>query len=244
MRHASRLFALLFTALVASATSGDGGDRRPLRVVSPGSLDAFDAELLATFARVEGRTVESVTGSASTVAAGGADVAVGLYADAVASSDLEATREVLPSRLVAVSRRPNAVANSIESLRGARIGACRGSRALAAIRDSKISGAEVSEYSGPEAALSGLRDGSVAFLLIELPEALLAQHEQPQLVLGVFLGVRRSRVYAVRSQDRALLAGLNAYIQALRKTPSWAAIVTGHYGPGVFEAIARAHLAE
>jgi ABC-type amino acid transport substrate-binding protein len=244
MRHACWLFTLLFAALAAAAASGDGRDRRPLRVASPGPLDAFDAELLTTFAKAQGRTVQPVTGLASSVVAGGADVAVGLFADAVTPSDLEATREVLPSRLVAVSRRPQAIATSIESLRGARIGALRGSRAITAIHDSKISGAEVSEYASLEVALSALRDDRVAFLLLELKEALIAQHEQQQLELGVFLGTRRSCVYAVRSEDRALLAELNAYLQGLRKTPSWAAIVARHYGPGVFETIARAHLAD
>ena len=166
-----------------------------------------------------------------------------MYADAV-TADLATSHEVFPSRLVAVTRRPHARVAAIEALRGSRVGVLRSSRAMAAVHDSKISGAEVSEYAGLQAALSALRDTTVDALLIELPEGLLALHDDALLELGVFLGTRRSYVYAVRSRDRALLAALNAYLQSLRSTPSWTAIVVRHFGPVTFEALSRAHLTD
>ena len=237
------LLALVSIA-AADAASADAGDGRPLRVVASGALDALDAELLATFAKTHGRRLLTVTGGPSAVTAGDADVAAGLFAEDATPPALEATAEVFPSRLVAVSRRPGPPAASIESLRWARIGVLRGSRAPAAVHDAKVSGAEITEYRGLEAAVSALRAGTVAFLLVELPEALLGLRGDARLELGVFLGARRSRVYAVRGQDRDLRAALNGYLQGLRRTPSWAVLVSRHYGPAAFEALARAHLAD
>ena len=241
MRNPALMSALVVVSLAATVS---GNDRGPLRVVAEGPLNAFDAELLATFAKARNRPMQPVTGTAAAVAAGSADVATGLYADAVTTADLATTMEVFPSRLVVVTRRPNARAAAIEALRWSRIGVLRGSRAPAAVHDSKISGAEVSEHPNLLAALSALRAGTVASLVVELPEALLAQHDDAQLELGAFLGTRRSCVYAVRSRDRAFLAGLNAFLQSLRSTPSWTAIVARHYGPAAFEVLARAHLGD
>ena len=124
MRHTIRLALLLasfaFAAVAAFAAgsgSGNAPDRRPLRVAAAGALDPFDADLLATFAWTQGRSLLPVIGAPAVVASGGADVAVGLYADAVASGELAPTQEVLPSRLVALSRRPGARAGAPRGLR-------------------------------------------------------------------------------------------------------------------------------
>lgn len=235
------LMSVLFVVTEVTAVGSSDG---PMRVVAEERLSPFDAEVLATFAKSRSRSLQPVTGSAAAVAGGGADVAAGLYADAVTNPDLAATREVFPSRLVAVTLRPSPRVAAIEALRKTRIGAVRGSRAPEALREAKVNGAEVIEYRSLDAALSALRGGTVASLVVELPEALLAKHDDGQLDLGVFLGTRRSCVYAVRSRDQALLAELNAYLQRLRATPSWMAIIVRHYGQSGLEALSRALLAE
>ena len=124
-------------------------------------------------------------------------------------------------------------ANAIEGLRWQTLGVLRGSRAPAAVRDAKISGAELVERAGVATALADLREGKVAALLLELPEALSARRGDPALQLGVFLGVRQSLVCAARPGDAKLVGQLDHYLQGLRLTPSWAAILTRAFGPGL-----------
>ena len=212
-----------------------------LRVAADGALDPFDAEVLSTFARAQGLELRQRSGSVAAVAKGEAELAVGQYADALATG-LVATHEVFPSRLVAVTRSPASRAVAIEALRWSKVGALRGSRATLAVQESKISGAELTEYGTVAAALSGLRGGEVASLLLELPDALLARKEDPKLELGMFLGGRRSRVYASRPADKALLATLDEYLKSLRATASWPAILSRAFGSGTFEVISSARL--
>jgi hypothetical protein len=126
--------------------------RRSLRVSVEAGLDPLDAEVLSTFARTRSTVLEPVRGGAAALARGEADVLAGAYADAI-GSEIAASGEVFPSRLVAVTRPPVARAVAVESLRWSSVGVLRGSRAEAAIRDSKISGVALTE-SGPRPSRS------------------------------------------------------------------------------------------
>ncbi len=214
----------------------------PLRVAAS-DPDPFDRDVLASFARTEGRTLEWMRGRDDAVERGSADVVAGEFLDRLPER-LVATREVLPSRLVALTRRPAGRATAIESLRWSRIGVAVGSRAEGALRDSKVSGAEALAFDGIAQALSALRAGEVKALLWELPEALLARTRDRSLDLGVCLGARRSRIYAVGRGEPGLLRRLDAFLGTLRSTPSWAALVVRHYGPDALEVLARAHLTD
>jgi len=112
------------------------------------------------------------------------------------------------------------------------------------VRDAKISGAELVERTDLAAALAGLREGKVAALLLELPEALSARRRDPALELGVFLGARQSLVCAVRPGDSQLMGELDHYLQTVRSTPSWATILTRAFGPDVLDELSRARLGD
>lgn len=243
----------LFLALLALVPAGAASPaatpspaRAPLRVVFHGACSDLDREVLAAFARTSGRPVEAVPAAGDpleVVRAGRADVATGVLAETGRLESLASSREVLPTRLVAVTKLP-APAATVESLRWRRIGTLRGSRAPAAMRDAKLSGAEAVELGDLEAALGALGDGSVDALLLELPEALVARRRDGSLVLGAFLGTRRSLVYAARAEDRSVLAELDAHLASLRRTPSWAALLARSLSPDVLETLSRARLTD
>jgi ABC-type amino acid transport substrate-binding protein len=247
----TRALFLTFLALVAarpaSLASTPSAARAPLRVVLQGASTDFDREVLASFAKTSGRPIVETASSAGdaleAVRSGRADLVAGVLASGGRLDSLVATSEVFPSRLVAVTRSP-APAATIESLRWRRIGTLRGSRAAGAIRDAKLSGAEAVEAASLEAALVALGGGSVDALLLELPEALVARRRDGALVLGAFLGTRQSLVYAVRAEDRTLLAQLDAHLGSVRRTPSWAALLARGLSPEVFEALSRARLTD
>lgn len=221
----------------------------PLRVVAAPAASGLEQELLAAFARTLGRPIETAPAPSAEVAleavrAGSADVAAGVLAAQPGFGALAVSREVFPSRLVAVTRRPSASADAIEGLRGKTLGVLRGSRAPAAVHDAKISGAEIVEGADLAAALGDLREGKVAALLLELPEALAARRRDPALQLGVFLGTRQSLVCAVRPADRPLLGQLDQYLGSVRSTSSWAVIITRAFGPDALEVLSRARLGD
>jgi ABC-type amino acid transport substrate-binding protein len=238
--------ALLCVALVVSTQAAE---RAPLRVVSTGPINAFDRELLSIFAKMHGRNLVFATpqpagAPAAAVVGGDADLLVGLTPGGQIPPLLAATREVFPTRLVAVTRRPKPACEFIEALRSKRLGVVRDSRARAAVQAAKISGVVLSEYSSPDEAAAALRAGTVAALLIELPQALLARRDDAALELGVFVGLHSSVEYAVRGNDQDLLRGLNAFLEKICATPTWRFIVDRHFGSGALDALARARLLE
>ncbi len=166
-----------------------------------------------------------------------------MVAETVAG-ELATTREVLPTRLVAVTRRPGARAAAIEMLRRLRIGILRGSRARPAVQAAKISGAELVEYGGLDQAGAALREGSVSVLLLELPDAFTARRSDGELEFGTFVGPKGSLVYGVAARDRILAVQLDRYLEGLRGTPSWSSLVARHYGPEALDLLVRAALAQ
>ncbi len=241
-RRAALLGGALLTLAVGAAAGTEAAAPRPLlRIAAQGSTAAFDAELLGIFAKLLDRTVVAVSASPGEA---GPDVVAGVLAGDARIGALSASSEVLPTRLVAVTRRPAPRAVAIEALRWTRVGVTPGSRAATAVREAKISGAELVEADGLAAALAALRAGGVKALLLELPEALVALRRDPALELGVFVGARQSYVFAMRREDPQLAGALDRYLRGLRSTPSWAALVARHFGPQSLEALARAHLTD
>jgi len=226
--------ALLTFPIGTAAAADTASPAAPLRVATRGATAAFDSAVLSVFGKR----------ASSEPAPRDPDVVAGVLAGDSRVGGLSLTVEVLPTRLVAVTRRPAPRIAAIESLRWSRVGVLRGSRAPAAMRDSKISGAEPVELDELDGARAALRAGSVASLLLELPEALVALGRDPALELGVFVGSRQSYVFATRRDDPRLLAELDRYLRGLRSSPSWAALVARYFGPEGVDALARAHLTD
>jgi len=237
--------ALLTFPIGTAAAADTASPAAPLRVATRGATAAFDSAVLSVFGKLAGRAiVATASGASSEPAPRDPDVVAGVLAGDSRVGGLSLTVEVLPTRLVAVTRRPAPRIAAIESLRWSRVGVLRGSRAPAAMRDSKISGAEPVELDELDGARAALRAGSVASLLLELPEALVALGRDPALELGVFVGSRQSYVFATRRDDPRLLAELDRYLRGLRSSPSWAALVARYFGPEGVDALARAHLTD
>jgi ABC-type amino acid transport substrate-binding protein len=230
------MVAVLACMHSVSAAAKESG---ALQVATRGPLGGFDLELLAVFGKAHGHPIRPLQGDGTTP-----DVISGVLDEAVDTTELAVTREVFPTRLVAVTARPQARIAAIETLRGRRIGVLRGSRAGTAVHDAKISGARLSEYTSLAAATEGLGSGELDAVLVELPEALLAQQANRRIELGVFLGARRSYVFAVPKAEGSVLRDLNEFLEGFRRTASWTAVVERHYGPRALEALARARLDE
>jgi ABC-type amino acid transport substrate-binding protein len=244
---ARSLGAILFVSLlclVGLSSTSASAELPPLRVTAACPVSAFDLELLSTFGRLQGRPVVALDppshGPLRAVADGSADFATGVVADAEDLGSLMPTSEVLPTRLVAVTRRPGIRATSIEALRRARLGVLQGSRARSAVQAAKISGAELTEYDSTEHAVAGLRQGALTALLLELPAAFAARQADSELEFGTFLGPKTSLVYAVTAHNRSLAEEFDRFLASIRRTPSWGALLARSFGPEALEVLGRA----
>jgi ABC-type amino acid transport substrate-binding protein len=241
------LRAILLTSVlvqVGLSSTLPAAEPSPLRVTAACPVSPFDLELLSIFGKLRGRPVLTVDppsrGPVTAVTDGSADLATGLVADGEDLGSLVLTSEVLPTRLVAVTRRPGARATSIEALRRTRLGILRGSRARSAIQAAKISGAELVEFGRTEHAVTALREGSLTAVLLELPAAFAARRADSELEFGTFLGPKASLVYAVAAHDRSVAEELDRFLASIRKTPSWGALLARSYGPEALEVLGRA----
>ena len=245
MRKGGARALLLAAAVVPSALSATSAapEPAPLRVTATGPVRPFDMELLSIFAKLHARAVIPIEspsrGPTAAIADGSADLVAGVVTDSEDLGTLVLTSEVLPTRLVAVTRRPGARAASIEALRRTRIGALRGSRARAAVQAAKVTGAELIEYGSTGQASAALRDGALGALLLELPDAFAARQADSELEFGTFLGPKTSFVYAVAPRDQSLAGEFDRFLASIRRTPSWGALLGRSYGPEALEVLGR-----
>jgi ABC-type amino acid transport substrate-binding protein len=206
----------------------------------------FDQEVLKGFARLQGVDLQATTGPAEALltelAAGRADVAGVVAATTGRRQDVEFTSEVLPCRLIVVTRRPTPRVDHIEDLRGQHIVVVRGSGASDALADAKVSGRKVDERDDAAAALQELRAGRTSIVILGLDEAFRARRGDPALELGGGIGLRYSLAFAVRKDKPVLLRALNDYVKQLRSSPTWRLLVTRYFGSDALTEMGRAHL--
>jgi hypothetical protein len=137
---AAVLLTLPFGTTYAADTASPAA---PLRVAARGATAEFDSAVLSVFGKLAERAiVATASGASSEAAPRDPDVVAGFLAGDSRVGDLPVTVEVLPTRLVAVTRRPALKIAAVEALRWTRVGVLRGSRAPSAMRDAKVSGAE------------------------------------------------------------------------------------------------------
>jgi ABC-type amino acid transport substrate-binding protein len=79
-------------------------------------------------------------------------------------------------------------------------------------------------------------------VVLGIESAIVAQRDDPQIEIGLFLGAPGSLAYGVRREDLALLAALNTYIENVRKTPTWSRLVVKYFGEKAPEILKKARL--
>jgi membrane-bound lytic murein transglycosylase MltF len=234
-------------AVLASALPPTVEAQAPaLKVGIFGGAAGVDTEVLRTFARTEGLAlealdVESADDAMARLKDGRAHVVAGLAVTEALKQAADFTNEVLPSRLVVVTRKPAAPVPYLEALRGIKIGLVTGSPAGEALSAAKLPSWNQVPSPNVAAALGELRAGRTAALVLNVEEALRAATMDSALQTGVFLGPRQSLAYAVRKGNAALLGGLNAHVGQLRMSPSWPSLLA-RQAPGLLEVLTRARL--
>jgi polar amino acid transport system substrate-binding protein len=242
--------SILVGALLASVTpwalAAETTGKAALKVGLFGSATSMDAEVLRAFARTQGLEaqtldVESVDQAVEQLQDGRLHVVAGLAVTDALKETAEFTSEVLPSRLVVLTRKPAAPITFLEGLRGMKIGLVAGSPATDALAAAKLPSWNLVPASSASSVLADLKAGRTAAVVLNVGEAVRAASGDGFLQSGVFIGPRQTMAYAVRKGNSALLGSLNAQLRQLRMSPSWSQLLA-RQTPGLLEALARARL--
>ena len=216
-------------------------------VKAPGG---FDREILDGFAalhrlRVEVVPVASWDALVPSLQAGGGDLIAGRVTVTERRRQLISfTSGVFPTRAVVVTRKPHPVVSTRAQLRSERVGTVRGTSLAEAVAAADVPSANVDDSIGLDSGVlplvslpAALREGRITVAVMGVESAIIAQQQDPQLQLGLFLGPPGTMAYGVRKQDTELLSALNEYIDNLRRTPTWNRLVIKYFGEAALEVL-------
>ena len=150
------------------------------------------------------------------------------------------TRETFPTRNVVLTYRPAPKVESLEQLRTLRVGTVRGSSMEEAVRRAGVPPESVDDSLPPGGLPAALAAGRVKAVVLGVESAIVAQRDDPRIELGTFVGPPGSLAFGVRKGDSALLAALDAYIDNVRRSPTWNRLVVKYFGDSAPEVLRRA----
>lgn len=210
-----------------------------------GTPAGFDVEILLAFARSEGVKLELVpvaewAALGPALAADKGDVIAGRYTASPARAQRYAfTDEVFPTRTVVVTRKPHAPVKTLDQLAKERVGTIRGTSLAEAALAAGIPASRLDDSIVSGGLSDALKAGKITAAVWAVEGAIICQRRDPELELGAFLGPAQSLAYAVRFEDKALLAALNEHVRSLRKTGAWHRLVEKHFGAASLDVIRK-----
>ena len=203
----------------------------------------LDREILDGFARLHGLRVDAVEAPSWAALVpwlleGRGDLLAGGVTETKARAQKIAfSAEVMPTRLVLVSRKPTRVLATLEELRREKVATIKGSSMAEALQAAGI------EFDGgvvsggvPEA----LRSGRATATLSGIEDALLYQRTDASIQIGGFVGPSGTLAFGLRKDAPHLKQALDEYVANLRRTPTWGRLVVKYFGDRAPELLKRA----
>jgi ABC-type amino acid transport substrate-binding protein len=212
----------------------------------PGQAPGFDREVLRGFAALHGLKIElqplsSWDALVPALVQKRGDVIAGRFTATDERRKLIAfSAEVFPTRVVVVSRAPAPRIDTLAALRATRVGAVKGSSLVGSLLAAGVPPDKLDAALPSGGSLEALRSGRVEAVAMELAEAIVAQRRDPQLQLGLFVGVTASYAFGVRKDDADLRRALDDYLTGLRLSPTWSRLVAKYFGASAPEILRRA----
>ena len=171
---------------------------------------------------------------------GDGDVILAINATEARRKQIDYTREVLPSRHVVVTRKPDAPITALESLRAVRVGVSFGTTWAEAAAAAGVPASKLQDLPDIKAILEALRTRKITAAVMPLADLTLALRHDPDLQAGMFLGPAGSAAWGVRKADPELRRALDEHLDNSRKTGSWSRLVVKYYGVDALKVLDRA----
>ncbi len=249
-----KLWIVLGLALAGDLAAAERG--KPVRVLVTADEDprlfslagrdrpGLERELIEGFARQEGLALEIVLVPTfdeviPMLLSGRGDLITGILDTEERRRRIDFTVEVLPARHLVVTRRPHPPIQSLEDLRGARVGVVTGTSWAQAALDAGVPASRITSSPTTEDMVHGLVARDVDAVVVTVGEFIGIQERHPDVQQGLLLGRSGSAAWAVRKSDRALRAALNAYLDKVRSSPAWNQLVLRYFSPEALTLFAR-----
>jgi ABC-type amino acid transport substrate-binding protein len=237
--------ALVSLQPVSAADLADVKARGTLRVIvsadeAPETFDpkrgarpGFERELLETFARVQGITLDvlpakSLADRIPMLLAGKGDLIVAIFDTPERRQQIAFSAEIMPTYNVAVTLAPKPAPKTLGELRREKVGVVRGA---APGDDAAAAGVQsIQRFESLKDMLPPLGRGEIGALVIPISEFALAAKHEPKLTAGVTVGATGSISWGVRKEDTGLRAALDTHLANVRKSASWNLLLVKYFG--------------
>jgi ABC-type amino acid transport substrate-binding protein len=148
--------------------------------------------------------------------------------------------ETFPIRHAAVTRRPHRAVDTLEDLRRQRVGVTRNSSWAEEALKAGVPRANLDDsYGDVREVMAALKAGKISCAVMSLIGAMSERRRDPALDIGVMIGAPTGMGFAVRKDQPRLLAALDEYVVATRKTPTWSRLVVKYLGPDALDLLRR-----
>jgi ABC-type amino acid transport substrate-binding protein len=211
-----------------------------------GPNPGFEREMIEGFARVEHLKLEVLPGVSwdariPLLLRGEGDVIVGLTETEPRKALIAFTSETIPTRHVVVTHTPHPVIDTLEDLRKERVGVVAETSWAQAAADAGVTAAKTQTFAEIEPILAALKAGRIGATVLSVSDFTLAAKRHPGLRMGLLLGAPEHQAWGLRKEDTQLAKAMNAYIENLRKTPSWSRLVVKYFGEQALSVLGRGH---
>jgi membrane-bound lytic murein transglycosylase F len=205
----------------------------------------LEKELLQGFATLQGVklevvTVDNIEARLQALNAGKGDVVAGTVVTESRRKLVAFTSEVLPSRHVVVTRKPQPAIETLEALRSARVAATKGSSWAETALAAGVPPANLDDsYKQPEDVFAALKSRRAGAAVMTVVWAVLERKRDAELQLGLFIGEQSSVGFGVRKTSPLLLKSLDEYVANMRRSASWSRLVVKYFGEHALEILKK-----
>ena len=211
----------------------------------PGDAPGLERELIEGFSRLHRLEMKPVpvkdfSDIIPALLRGDGDVILAINDTEARRKQIDFTREVLPSRHVVVTRKPDGAITTLESLRAARVGVSFGTTWAEAATAAGVPPSKLVDLPDMKAILEALRTRKATAAVVSLADLTLALRSDPDLRAGMFVGPAGSAAWGLRKSDLELHRALDEHLDNSRKTGSWSRLVVKYYGAGALKVLDRA----
>src|SRR4051812_8261667 len=211
-----------------------------------GDNPGFSREMLEGFARVNKMTLQPVVVKSwddiiPALLRGDGDLITGIIATEPRRKLIDFSSEILPSRHLVVTRKPQPVIGTVEQLRAAKaVAVVGGSSWEDAALAAGVTAAQLQKYTDVHGIVAALTAGKAEAAVMSLLDFTLEMHRDPALQAGVFVGPVSTSAYGLRKEDTALKAAPDEDLVLPHRPTRWNRLIVKYFGEDALVVLGRA----